>query len=93
MVIKHGVSEQLDQFRELYDRLDDILSQSAVLCAQKLANTNIIFLAPNAKMEVIYYPQLGYHIILRLSGKTVFGEDDLQVDGLQYQVLPSIATS
>lgn len=55
-VVKRGVHDQLDGMKNTYDGMDDLLSRTAIDIAQSLPDHVAV------KLNVIYFPQLGYHI-------------------------------
>jgi DNA mismatch repair protein MSH5 len=55
-VIKRGVNEELDDFKNIYDGMDDLLSRTAIDIARTLPDHIAV------QLNVIYFPQLGYHI-------------------------------
>jgi DNA mismatch repair protein MSH5 len=63
-VVKRGVSEQLDGMKNTYDGMDDLLSRTAADIAQNLPDHIAV------KLNVIYFPQLGYHITVPIDPVT-----------------------
>ena len=59
-VVKRGINEQLDDIKNTYEGMDDLLSSAAADIAQTLPQHVA------AKLNVIYFPQLGYHITIPL---------------------------
>ncbi|KAF7512474.1 hypothetical protein GJ744_001409 [Endocarpon pusillum] len=63
-VVKHGVNDQLDDLKNIYDGMDDLLSRTAMEIARNLPDHIAM------KLNVIYFPQLGYHITMPLDPHT-----------------------
>jgi DNA mismatch repair protein MSH5 len=63
-VIKRGVSERLDEIKDVYDAMDNLLSEAAVDIAGTLPADF------GAKLNVVYFPQLGYHITMPIDAET-----------------------
>lgn len=63
-VVKHGFNERLDSFKRTYDGLDDLLSHSASIIQASIPP------AFEVQINVIYFPQLGFHITLPLDRNT-----------------------
>ena len=57
-VVQRGINEQLDDIKNTYEGMDDLLSSAAADIAQTLPQHVA------AKLNVIYFPQLGYHITI-----------------------------
>lgn len=73
-VIKRGINDQLDDVKNVYDGMDDILSRKAVEIARLLP------LGMNIALNVIYFPHLGFHLTVPLddvTGKAVYDGADL----------------
>ena len=60
-IIKRGVNEQLDQTKNIYDGMDSLLSNAALDIAQSIP------LELEVDLNVIYFPQLGFHITVPLN--------------------------
>ncbi|KAL6928489.1 hypothetical protein ACO0SA_003230 [Hanseniaspora valbyensis] len=58
IVIKDGFNSKLDEYREVYNSMEDILAKKADL----INNQIITHLNTNLKIAVLYVPQLGYLI-------------------------------
>lgn len=63
-VVKRGVNERLDEIKDIYDGMDDMLSKAAV------AITRILPAGFEPSLNVIYLPQLGYHITVPINAET-----------------------
>ena len=63
-IVKRGVSERLDEIKDIYDGMDDMLSEAAVAITRTLPAD----FQPN--LNVIYFPQLGYHITVPINTET-----------------------
>jgi DNA mismatch repair protein MSH5 len=63
-VVKRGLNEELDDMKDVYDGMDDLLSKTAIEIACGLPDEIA------AKLNVIYFPQLGYHITLPMDPNT-----------------------
>ena len=63
-VVKRGVNDQLDDLKDVYDGMDDLLSRTAIDIARNLPDHIAM------KLNVIYFPQLGYHITMPLDPHT-----------------------
>jgi DNA mismatch repair protein MSH5 len=63
-IVKRGVSERLDEIKDIYDGMDDMLSEAAVAITRTLPAD----FEPN--LNVIYFPQLGYHITVPINTET-----------------------
>ncbi|KAK5046143.1 hypothetical protein LTR84_008600 [Exophiala bonariae] len=73
-VIKRGINGQLDEVKDVYDGMDDILSCKAVEIARLLP------LGMNIALNVIYFPHLGFHLTVPLheaTGQAVYNGADL----------------
>lgn len=73
-VVKRGVNDQLDDLKNVYDGMDDILSRKAIEIA-RLLPTEI-----NVALNVIYFPHLGFHLTVPLNevtGQAVYDGADL----------------
>lgn len=64
-VVKRGVNEGLDQVKDAYDGMDDILSQVAIEVARSMP------VAINCRINVIFFPQLGFHITVPIDEDTL----------------------
>jgi DNA mismatch repair protein MSH5 len=64
MVVKRGVNERLDEIKDVYDSMDNLLSKVAVEIARTLPGDF------GSKLNVIYFPQLGYHITMPIDAET-----------------------
>ncbi|OBA25913.1 hypothetical protein HANVADRAFT_7607 [Hanseniaspora valbyensis NRRL Y-1626] len=58
IVIKDGFNSKLDEYREVYNSMEDILAKKADLINNQIIN----HLNTNLKIAVLYVPQLGYLI-------------------------------
>ena len=72
-VVKYGVSDELDNVRRVYDGMDDLLSRTASAIVRTLP--------PDLKinLNVIYFPQLGFHITVPIdpdTGQAVYNGDE-----------------
>lgn len=63
-VIKRGINDELDEIKNTYDGMDELLSTAA----WEIARTLPAHIAP--KLNVIYFPQLGYHITVPMDPAT-----------------------
>jgi DNA mismatch repair protein MSH5 len=63
-VVKRGVNDQLDEIKNVYDGMDDLLSETAREIAQTLPDHIAL------KLNVIYFPQFGYHITMPIDPDT-----------------------
>jgi DNA mismatch repair protein MSH5 len=63
-VVKRGVNDQLDDIKNIYDGMGDLLSRTAIDIARNLPDHIAV------ELNVIYVPQLGYHITLPLDPDT-----------------------
>ena len=63
-VVKRGVNDQLDDIKNIYDGMDDLLSRTAIDIARTLPEHIAV------KLNVIYFPQLGYHITMPIDPDT-----------------------
>jgi DNA mismatch repair protein MSH5 len=63
-VVKRGINDQLDNIKNIYDGMDDLLSQTAIDIARTLPDHIAV------KLNVIYFPQLGYHITMPIDPAT-----------------------
>ena len=63
-VVKRGVNERLDEIKDIYDGMDDLLSKAAATIARILPADF------EACLNVIYFPQLGYHITVPINAET-----------------------
>jgi DNA mismatch repair protein MSH5 len=63
-VVKRGVNERLDEIKDVYDSMDNLLSKAAVEIARTLPGDF------GSKLNVIYFPQLGYHITMPIDAET-----------------------
>ena len=63
-VIKRGMDEELDRMKEMYDGMDDLLSKTAVVIAKTIPEQI------DVNLNVIYFPQLGFHITVPLDRTT-----------------------
>ena len=73
-VIKRGVNAQLDEVKNVYDDMDDILSCKAVEIARLLPP------GMNVALNVIYFPHLGFHLTVPINeatGQAVYDGADL----------------
>jgi DNA mismatch repair protein MSH5 len=63
-VVKGGVNDDLDAIKNTYDGMDDLLSRTAIDIARTLPDHIAV------KLNVIYVPQLGYHITVPMDPET-----------------------
>lgn len=63
-VVKHGIDEELDAIKERYDGMDDLLSRTAKAIAETIPDEIEV------NLNVIYFPQLGFHITVPLDRAT-----------------------
>lgn len=63
-VVKRGVNDQLDEIKNVYDGMDDLLSRTAIDIARNLPDHIAV------KLNVIYFPQFGYHITMPIDPDT-----------------------
>ena len=63
-VVKRGVDQHLDQFKDAYDGMDELLSQKAIEIA-RLMPAEI-----DCSLNVIFFPQLGFHITIPINETT-----------------------
>jgi DNA mismatch repair protein MSH5 len=63
-VVKRGVNDRLDEIKDVYDGMDNLLSKAAV----EITRTLPADFEPN--LNVIYFPQLGYHITVPVNTET-----------------------
>ena len=63
-VVKRGVDDNLDKIKDVYDSMDELLSQTAL----EIAHT----MAPDidCSLNVIFFPQLGFHITVPIDEAT-----------------------
>ena len=63
-VVKRGINDRLDEIKDVYDGMDELLSKTAA---------QIIGTLPadlGLHLNVIYFPQLGYHITVPINAET-----------------------
>lgn len=73
-VVKRGINNNLDELKNVYDGMDDLLSRTAIDIARTLPDHIAL------KLNVIYFPQLGYHITMPIDPDTrqpVYEGDEL----------------
>jgi DNA mismatch repair protein MSH5 len=63
-IVKRGVDERLDEIKDIYDGMGDLLSEAAVAITRTLPAD----FQPN--LNVVYFPQLGYHIAVPINAET-----------------------
>lgn len=61
-VVKYGVNNDLDRIKEMYDGMDILLSQAARKIAASVRG--------NVNLNVIFFPQLGFHIAVPVDAIT-----------------------
>lgn len=83
MVVKPNIDERLDNLRQTYSGLDSLLCDAARQVAANLPGDVA------AILNVVYFPQLGYLIVIPVDPQT--GESSYVVDGWEFQF--STATS
>lgn len=64
-VVKRGVNDNLDQIKDVYDGMDELLSQVAIDVARGMP------LDLDCRINVIFFPQLGFHITVPLNEATM----------------------
>lgn len=72
-IVKPGVDEDLDRMKETYNGIDDLLSHVARDIAQSIPQEFDI------EINVIYFPQLGFHIAVpldELTGQATYSGGD-----------------
>jgi DNA mismatch repair protein MSH5 len=77
-VVRRGVSNQLDEIKNVYDGMDDLLSETAREIARTLPDHIAV------KLNVIYFPQFGYHITMPIdpdTGEALYEGDADDLDG------------
>lgn len=68
-VVKRGIDERLDEVKDVYDGMEDLLRQKAVETARKIP------LDLNIELDIVYFPHMGFHITVPLdetSGEPVY---------------------
>lgn len=73
-VVKHGVNDQLDEIKSIYDSMEDILSIKAIEIARAIPPEL------NPPLNVVYFPHLGFHLTVprdSATGKPVYSGDEL----------------
>jgi len=63
-VVKRGVNDNLDRVKDVYDGMEDMLSRTA----REISNT--LPLGVEVTLNVIYFPQLGFHITVPIDETT-----------------------
>ena len=58
-VVKRGINQDLDQVKDAYDSMDEILEQTAIETVRDLPVE-----MPVPKLTVVYIPQLGFHVTM-----------------------------
>jgi DNA mismatch repair protein MSH5 len=66
-IVRAGVNEELDEAKRAYDGIEDLLSQAAEHIANEVPATL------DSKVNVIFFPQIGFLISIRLSEHTGTG--------------------
>lgn len=66
-IVRAGVNEDLDEAKRAYDGIEDLLSQAAEHIANEVPATL------DSKVNVIFFPQIGFLISIRLSEHTGTG--------------------
>lgn len=66
-IVRAGVNEDLDEAKHAYDGIEDLLSQAAEHIANDVPS------ALDSKVNVIFFPQIGFLISIRLSKHTGTG--------------------
>ncbi len=61
-VVKRGINDQLDEVKDVYDGMDEILSEKAIQIAKSVGL--------NIELNVIYFPHLGFHVTIPLDETT-----------------------
>jgi DNA mismatch repair protein MSH5 len=62
--VKRGINDQLDGIKNTYDGMSDLLSRTAIDIARTVPDHVAL------KLNVIYFPQLGYHITVPVEPNT-----------------------
>ena len=83
MVVKRNVDEQLDGLKRIYDGMNSMLSEVAKTISETLPDDVA------TKLNVIYFPQLGYLIVIPLNPQN--GESEFMMHDWEFQF--STATS
>jgi DNA mismatch repair protein MSH5 len=63
-VVRRGINDELDEIKDIYDGMDSLLSKAAV------AITRTLPAGFKHSLNVIYFPQLGYHITVPINAET-----------------------
>lgn len=63
-VVKRGINDRLDEIKDFYDGMDILLSKAAVDITSTLPADF------GSNLNVIYFPQLGYHITVPIDAET-----------------------
>lgn len=63
-VVKRGTHEDLDKIKEVYDTMEDLLSRAALEVASAVP------LEIDCTINVVFFPQLGFHITVPLNETT-----------------------
>lgn len=61
-VAKRGIDEKLDEIKDVYDGMEELLSRVAIEIGRRLP--------AYVKLNVIYFPQLGFHITVPMNEDT-----------------------
>lgn len=63
-VVKRGINQDLDRVKDAYDGMEEMLQQAAIETVPEL---NLTPGTPVPAINVIYLPQLGFHVILPIT--------------------------
>lgn len=58
-VVKPGINAQLDDIKSIYDGMEDLLSRKAIEIAKLIPS------ALKVRLNVVYFPHLGFHLTVR----------------------------
>lgn len=74
-VIKRGINEDLDRVKDAYDGMEEMLQQAAIETVPEL---NLTPGVPVPTLNVIYLPQLGFHVLVPLEELNSLTEQGIQ---------------
>lgn len=74
-VIKRGINEDLDRVKDAYDGMEEMLQQAAIETVPELNLTPDV---PVPTLNVIYLPQLGFHVLVPLEDFNSLTEQGIQ---------------
>ncbi|KAI1610151.1 DNA mismatch repair protein MSH5 [Exophiala viscosa] len=63
-VVKRGVDERLDEVKDVYDGMEEILREQAIETARKIPS------GVNFELDIVYFPHMGFHITVPLNETT-----------------------